>query len=296
MGFFDDLGSVATGVPIVGGFFDHSDDDALAQLQKNQGLYNFDLPTLKEYDPENFKYQGDYRPESAEYRQVAEDPMLRSAQMSALAKLSGLADNGLSQMDELGYHQAQQLGARDARQGTQAAINNANARGIGGSGLEFAMREMANQGGADRTQEAALQQAADSARQRAQYQMAYGDALSGARDQDYRTNAQNSNIINQFNQMNTQNRNSAQMRNLDSRQAIRNANVTQNNQAQLTNNDIRQQGYQNQMERANAQSGANTGMAQGYAAQNASRTSERNANTAAMASILGGAQKKSGGV
>jgi hypothetical protein len=284
-----------TGIPLVGGAFDNSDEMALEELRKNQGLYNIDLPELKNYRPEEHQYQGDYRPEEAMYQTVQTDPRMKAAEMSALSKLSGLADTGLSAVDEYGYHQARQLGARQAQQGSQAALANAQARGVAGSGLEFAMREMANQGGAQSAQNAALAQAADSARMRAAYQQAYGNALGQSQDRDYRLNAGNADIVNHFNELNTGNRNQAQVRNLDARQAINSTNVDNRNQAQLQNNNYRQQNFDNRMGRANGQASANSGMAQGYAAQNAARTSERNSNTQAATSLIAAGMGGGGG-
>lgn len=288
------LDDLLSGIPVIGGMFDNSDDQALDQLRRNQELFgNIGLPTLKEYSPEEFRYTGDFNPEDAQYETVSEDPLTRSAQMSALSKLSGYADSGLSDVDAAVFDDARQMGAQMARGGREAALADAQSRGVAGSGMEFAMREIANQEGAGRSQKAALDQAKTSAENRVLYNKAYGDSLAGLRDQDYRTASGNTGIINQFNQNNTTARNNAQARNLDARQTVGNANVQNRNSAQLENNNIRQQGFDNQMGRAGAQAGANTGMAQGYAAQNAARTSERGANTALAASLLvpGGGKK-----
>jgi hypothetical protein len=267
-------------LPIVGGYFDDTDEQALNELRKNQGLYNNVLmPDLNDYKPEELKYLGDFNPELMEATQVQEDPMLRSAQLDYLNQLSGLSKTGMSDVDALGYLRAQQIGAKQSRAGREAAMSNAQARGVGGSGLEFATREIANQEGAQRAQEAAMQQAADSARQRALYAQAYGGALSGVRSQDYGVNAKNTDILNQFNQMNTSNKNTAGMYNLSNRQDLSNRNISERNSAQKYNNDLRQQQFNNALTKAGGQAQANTGMASGYAAQNAANTAERNANT-----------------
>lgn len=167
-----------------------------------------------------------YQSESANYNLISEDPILKGAQATALQKLAGLADSGLSAEDELGFYRAKQLGAQQAKANTQAAVQNAQARGVGGSGLEFAMREMGNQGAADRSQSAALEQAAAAARQKAMYNQAYNQALGQNREQDFRANSANSDIVNRFNQANTQQRNQTNQ-----------ANVQQRNEAQRYNNE-----------------------------------------------------------
>lgn len=286
------MGNIMTGIPLIGGAFDNTDDLAMEQLLKNQGLYsNLDTPKFDLSMPENYQVAGELKPEDALYQTISEDPRLKSAQMSALDRLSGYAENGLSDVDNAGYAKARNQAAQIMRSGNQAALQNAQARGVGGSGLEFAMREMANQQGAQAAQEAGLQQAADSARQRALYETAYGDRLAQVRGQDESINKANTDIINQFNQANTQARNNAQQFNLQNKQNINNQNVEGRNSAQQYRNQMAQQGFNNQVTKVGGQAQANTGMAQGYAAQNAANTSERNANTQLLTGGLMPAKK-----
>lgn len=293
MGF--DIGNIfqdfATSLPGIGSIFDDSDENLMQELRKNQDLYaGINVPSYSDYNPEDYGYSGDLRPEDAQATQISEDPGVRTAQLSALSKMAGLANTGMSDIDQAGYEKARQLGGQMARSGTQAAMQNAAARGLAGSGMEFMLREQANQDGAQNAQNAGLQQAADSARQRALYQSAYNDGLSNLRSQDYTKNAANSNILNQFNMANTKARNDAQQGNLQNRQTVMNANTTNRNNAQQYNNDLRLQNFQNQITRAGGMSNANAGMANGFAAQNAARTSARNANTDAIMKILGAAK------
>jgi hypothetical protein len=141
--------------------------------------------------------------------------------------------------------------------------------------MEFAMREIANQGGAQRAQQQGLQQAADSARQRALYSQAYGDSLSRTRDQDFRTSQGNTNIINDFNRANTQGRN-----------AMNNANVG------LRNEGLKDKNYSNQVGKLDRQIGFNNQQAQISAAQ---AEQERKRNAAMMGAIGAGAGAMVGG-
>lgn len=230
---------------------DDSNQAMLAQLERNRALYNnVELPKYKEFVPEL------YNNESANYQLNTEDPVVKSKQLEALSKLSGLSSEGLSDADLAGFSKAREEGTQLARHGTEAALANAAQRGISGSGLEFAMRESANQEGAKRAQEAAQAQAAAAANQRGQYLQAYAQGLGNVRGQDYQNSAANTNVINQFNQANTKARN-----------ATNAANVEGKNEAFQYNQGLLDKNYQNQMGRANAMAGINNQQGQMTAAQ-----------------------------
>jgi hypothetical protein len=268
--FFSDSGSggnnLLSSIPVYGALFDQSGKQGMGELERNQALWGgLGVPTQtwKDLDPQI------YRPEMAQGHTVQDDPLVKSAQMSALAKMGDLSNTGLSDVDQAGYQQARDIGNQMANSGTQAAIQNANSRGLGGSGMEFAQREMANQQGAQRAQQAGLQQASDSARQRALYNQAYSNALGNQRAQDLNLNAQNAGILNQFNMANTNMQNQANQ-----------WNVNNQNQAQLANNNGRnaamQANFNNALARTQGAAGANTGMGKGDFATNAANTANRN--------------------
>lgn len=266
------MNNLMSGLPVIGGLFDDSQDEAMQQLLQNQKLYGgLQTPEFQDYKPVS------YDPTMAQATTISEDPSIKSAQLSALNKLAGLADTGLSAVDQQGFENARQLGNQISSSGTAAALQNAQARGVGGSGLEFAMREMAGQNAADRAQNAGLSQASQSAQQRALYNQAYGNSLSGLRSQDYQANAANTGILNNFNQYNTNAKNQAQQ-----------YNVGQQNYAQQYNNNMKQQTFQDNLSKTSGMAGANTGMAQGYAAQNAANNDTRNKNTQLGAEALFG--------
>lgn len=156
-----------------------------------------------------------------------------------------------------------------SRAGTEAAIANAQARGVGGSGMEFAMREMANQQGAERASNAGLEQAAAAARQRALYNQMYQQGLGQMRQQDAQAGQYNNDVINKFNAMNTQNRNQMNQANVD----MRNQAQKMNNQGRI---DMQQQNYDNQLKRAGGMAGQYGNMANAEAAAGAARANERN--------------------
>lgn len=245
---------------------DGSFDAANRNIDKNRALYDaIKDPEYSEYLPEL------YDNESADYKLIEDNPLLKSAQMSYLAKLSGLADEGLSDVDKAGFQDARDEAAQIARGNSQAALADAQARGVGGSGLEFAMKEIGNQGATERAQRANLETAANSARQRAQYQMAYGDALAGTRAQDLGVNQANTGIINQFNQTNTRNRNAVNQANVDSR-----------NEAFKYNEGLKDKTFDNQMDRADRQAGFNNQASETQLMQNADRRNRERAATGAF--------------
>jgi hypothetical protein len=258
--------NLLTSLPVVGGMFDDSDEQAMAELAKNRALYeSIKTPNhvWEDYSPDL------YSNETSNYVLQNEDPALRAKSADFLTKMAGLSETGMSDIDAAGYDKAREVGSQMARGGTEAAIADAQRRGVGGSGTEFGMREIANQEGAKRAQEAALAQAADSARQRAMYNTAYGQAVSQSRGDDRAVNSANTNVINDFNTANTNQRN-----------ATNNANIGLRNEAQRTNQEgkrgVAQQNFDNEITKVGGVAGSNTAMANGYAAQNAANTANRN--------------------
>lgn len=256
------------------GFFgdDDSLDIAKQMLNRNRLMYDqIALPEYKEFNPEL------YNSESYNHQLIAEDPMIKSRQMGNLNLLEQLSKEGLSAEDELGFMKARDMGTQQARSGTQAAIADANARGVGGGGLEFAMREIANQGGAQRSQSAGLEQAAASARQRALQAQAYQSALSQSRGDDYRANSANTDIINRFNQANTTQRN-----------AVNQANVDQRNSAFGYNENLKDKNYSNQIGRADRIAGLNDREGELDAAEKEAARKRRAAGGQLVGGAIGG--------
>lgn len=230
------------------------------QIDKNRALYdNIDLPQYKEWVPELINS------EEANYALTSDDPKIRSMQMSALSKMAGLADEGLSDADQAEFTHAANQANQIARSGNAAALNNASARGVAGSGLEMLMREQANQDAAQRAQEAGLATAANAAKGRALYNTAFMNGTSQVRDQDAATNRANTSIINDFNQKNTQVRNQTNA-----------ANTGMKNDAFQYNQGLKDKNYQNQVGKADRIAGINTQIGNTYAAEQAA-DNQRNA-------------------
>lgn len=218
---------------------DDSFDVARDRVHKDiNDLNQIGLPQYQVYSPQM------YTGESANYSLIQNDARTRELQLRNLEELAGLSHSGMNDIDKASYAKALGEANQNARANTGAIYQNAAARGASGSGMEFALKEIANQSANDRAAAANTQQAADSARQRALYQTAYGSALSGMRDQDARTAAANTDIINRFNQANTNMRNS-----------ISTANTNANNNAFLYNEGLKDRNYNNQLSRNDRNSG-----------------------------------------
>lgn len=236
------------------GLFGNNDsgfDAAMTANERNRKMFeDLELPQYRQFTPEL------YDNESANFQLTSDDPVMKSKQLEALARMEGLSETGLSGVDDAAFYRAKQMGDQMARAKTDAAINDAQLRGVAGGGQEFAMREQAAQGGAQRAQEAAMARAEAAANQRAQYLNAYANQAAGARDQDYRTNANNSDIINKFNMANTQGRNQAQA-----------ANVGAKNDAFKYNEGLKDKTYGNQLGKNDRIAGSNNDEAKIRAAQ-----------------------------
>lgn len=180
-------------------------------------------------------YAGDFTPTlfddptEAQYQTVAEDPRVRGMQMDALQQLidksSGAADMRMAVDSGMALDQANQLA-----RGREGAIRmDMERKGQAGSGTDAIMRAQASQMGANRARQGTQQAALDAALQKLTASQGVIQGAGNVRGQDFQRNATNSDIINRFNQFNTQARNAA-----------RQANVQMQNQAGMRNLDTRQ--------------------------------------------------------
>lgn len=199
-----------------------------------------------------------YRPEEIAFETVDEDPIARSAQMAAMKKMAGLAESGLTAEDEADYAKIRNRTGKQARQARDSILQNAQMRGVAGGGMEFALKDAANQDAVERAQEAYLNKMQTRANQRAMYNRDHLNALGGMRDQDFRANSKNADIINKFNTANTTNRNEAQLVNQQGRR------------------DTQQTNFDNQMRHAGGMAGQNQGMVDYWAARSAADQDKKN--------------------
>jgi len=263
-------------LPVVGGLFDDSDEKMQRELQAYKQF-------MLSHQPEELNYGSDlssvgYTPESASYSTISEDPATRRAQLEALQSMKGLSESGLSDADRAVFSQARQEADQQAQSNRAAQLQNAQARGVAGSGLEMQMSALGDQEAANRAAQANMAQAGQASQNKANYLQAYLQGTGQQRDQDYRTQANNADIVNKFNMYNTGAANDARAYGAQS----------QNQMAQFNKSGQQnaQQGTQaNYLDWLGQMGNAYSGTTKGYASEAAARSGNRSANTQAAANI-----------
>lgn len=238
--------------------------------------------------------------EASAQEQVKTDPRLREAQMRALSQLEGVADGGLTVGDRGDLQRIQGEAAAAEKGQRDAILQNAQSRGVAGSGMELASQMMAQQQGANR----ASQQGFDVAKQaqaRALEAMLQSGNLGGSiRSQDFGEQTKLAEARDAISKFNTQNQQAVGMANTDARNAakLRNVNTAQDiaNRNQDTINQERgynagnvQTQFDNQYKKVAGQAGVDQAAAS--AAQN-----DAQRKTGLFGTILGaGAQAATAG-
>jgi hypothetical protein len=289
----------AAAVPVVTSFMGQNaarDKQLAADEARKQALAQFanlEVPDIEQQKLMLQEYQltGQMTPElemliqqnPTAMEQISIDPRLRAEQMSALEQMSGLAEGKMNPADAAAFELARRQSAAEAQAKEGQILQNMQQRGQGGSGAELMARLQSNQSGADRLQQAELEQAKamQNARMAALTQQAN---MSGQlRTQDYgeQSNlAKAKDLINQFNTQNAQGvqqrnvgtRNQAQQLNLQNQQNTANMNTDLRNKQQISNKGLIQQNFNNQRNLASDRAGAygtNANAADARAAQTA---------------------------
>lgn len=193
----------------------------------------------------------------------------REAQMAALDRLRNLGQSGEDTQSRLLTDQALQ-GAAAQRAGQSALISQqAQRRGMGGSGMELVSQLMNQQNGNQLAQNAAQNAAMQSYNTKLQALRDSANLGGNIRNQDVDMEAKNAGIINDYNQRaaasrQTYNNNSAntlndaQLKNINASQSVADKNVAGMNQAVLNQrndqNKYDQVGYGNQADKLGIQS------------------------------------------
>jgi len=243
--------------------------DELNQLQNAYTGLSYtpeQYAALDRIPPEDYE-----KPADIQANQVQDSPQGRNIQAQALSELQQRSEQGLSAKDQYEYEKNKEAAGETARGREQAITQNMAARGMGGSGMEAALRNQGSQESTNRLADVSAQQAQADALSRIQ---ATQDSMQGGaalRAGDVNLNTTNANILNQFAQlnaqrqmqvsnMNTQQRNSALDKYQDLQQQAANLNTQGNNQAKLQNNAYtaagRESGNQNLLTQYSAQQNA----------------------------------------
>lgn len=238
---------------------------------------NIKQPTAAEMEIELQKYvqAGLLTPEQAqtylmgdtEMNNINVDPSTRSAQADALRQLSDISNQGGMTAIDKSRMMAINDEMNTANRGAQQAITqNAQERGVGGSGLELAARLNAQQGAAGNAARQGVDVAA-AAQQRALEAISQKANLGGQmRGQDYQQAAAKAQARDAINQFNTQNRqtvagqnvdrlNQGQQFNLGNKQTVANLNTSGENENRTRNANLKQQVFDNSVKIAAGKSG-----------------------------------------
>jgi hypothetical protein len=264
------------------GLFGKGGKDYVADAAKE--IQNVGLPDMEEQKLllQQYVEQGILTPEQAQaqllsgnaYDDMELDTEGKQAQIAALQKLSEIGnEGGLTASDKSKLQAIQSQEQTAARGARESILQNAAARGVGGSGLEL-MSQMQNQQDAATRQSARDLDVAAQAQERAlQAIQAAGQMGGQMNQQQFGQQAQiadSQNEISRFNAANKQNvnmanvaaNNQAQASNLASKQNVANANVDQANKQQQYNKELAQQGFNNQMSKAQGVASAKTAQGQ----------------------------------
>jgi len=242
-------------------------------LKQQLGSANLDFSRLT---PEQFKVVGQYSPEAAQY--VAEqNPTLlkgssaqkegRQAQIDALRQMQSVA-KGESPELSIALQRARDSSQASAQSRQQSIIDDAQRRGMGGSGLSLAA-QLQGAGDAMSTGAGLSQQAAIEAYRNKLNAMQQTGVMGRQLASDELGMEQaNTDIINSFNQRTSrqyqdylsqraQMQNQAQLTNLNMQQDVSNRNTALNNDTDRYNlenkNRLNQQSYQNTVQERNYQ-------------------------------------------
>lgn len=295
------------------------DKKAMNAINENKQLWA-DMPdlNLEELTPEQYSWLGDLQLEGISgvpgigYQDVINDswnfesdPALREKQMSGMSALDEIVEGGgFTLADKANLARMQNETAQADRGRRDAIMQNMQARGMGGSGMELLAQLQSSQAATDRASQAGLDQAG-MAQQRALDAIMNQGAMAGnIRGQDFGENAQRAQAAdylktfnaknrmdaNQFNagldmqkqQFNAGANNQAATANWQGKQGLSNQNTDTRNQAQQFNKfTIPTTQYDAKAQKVAGMSGANQAIAQ---AQSAAGDRDANKNAA----ILGG--------
>lgn len=228
-------------------------------------------------------YAGDYNPaqeqtvtqDPSAYNQIYTDPTARSAQMQALSQLQGIGQSGgETAIDQASINNILNQTNEAARGARGAVMQNAQERGVGGSGLDIVNQQLANQGAAQTANQQGLGVAANAqarALQAIQQSGQLGGQIEGQQYGEAANKAAAQDAINRFNAQNSQavmgtnvgNTNTAALRNVNTKQDVSNANTGIANQQAQYNAGANQTAFNDQLAKAGGVAGQNQDLAAG---------------------------------
>lgn len=226
---------------------------------------------------------------------IKEDPRLKSAQMDALSELQEIAKVGLTPEERAQRAEMLRESAAQGQSAQKQILQEMAQRGTLDSGASLIAQLQANAAqGADARRQSE-QMAADVAQRRRDAIMQAANLSGNMSQADIARQTNAAQAADRIAQFNTQNRNQAQSRNLDAKQAYANQIANLANQEQQYNKQLIQQRYNQEMDRWKSLSNISTGAANAQA-QNAQQIGAANAQQAAgMGAAIGNAATAVGG-
>lgn len=223
------------------------------------------------------------------YEGIQVDPRLREAQMGALQKMSGLAEQGLSDEDKAQFtaFQRQAAGQDQARQAS--ILQEMAAQGMGDSGASLVAKLQSSQAATDRLSQQGNELASQAAAARRQAIGQSADMASSVRGQDTALASQQAQAKDMISQFNAQERMSAQQRNLAEKQRIADSGTATRNLQQTSNKDLIQQRFENELTKARAVAGQQDSLAGALQAQGAAKQAAKAGQLGTLLTIGGAA-------
>ncbi len=247
--------------------------DAMKELE-NTGMPQ---ESALRYILSNPQYIGQFSPKleevitqtNTELKNIAVDPRLKEAQMSALESLKKQGESPLTDIEKASLNEARRDVAAQEQARQASIIQSLAQRGQAGSGAELAQRLLSSQAAANRSSEE-TDRLKSMAQQRALQAIAQGGSMAGQMSaQEFSEQARIQEAQDAINRFNVQQRAGTQTRNVDAenRAALRDAmekqrisevGVANANEMARRNAEVAQLAYRNRLEQA--QMKANTRM------------------------------------
>lgn len=196
--------------------------------------------------------------------QIQEKPELKDAQMQALQTLGQRSRTGLGPEDRAALNQVRSEIQRDQEAKRQQIIQQAQARGMSGSGAELISQLTGNQASANTAAMQGEQLAGNASARALEALKAYGGMAGQVRGQDFDIERAKADAADQFKRFDTQNqveqqarnvaaRNQAQAANLANKQRIQDTNTIQENAESLRANAAKRDYFNDTMAKATGQ-------------------------------------------
>jgi hypothetical protein len=196
----------------------------------------------------------------SEVSKIAYDKTAKQTQLDALAALRARSRGGLTMQDKADLMNAQREIDRQQSGVQKSIIQNMQARGVGGSGMELAARMGANQQGVQQASQnamnvaanaqnralSALRESASLGRQIGQDQLNLDESKARALDEMRRRNIERQQQAMQFN---VTNKNQANLANWNRVNTVSDKNVDTSNEEQIANKQKLMEDYYNQVNR-----------------------------------------------